>query len=396
MTQMPDAESPPNTTAHKDSQDSVLIISENSAQTTGLTQQLAVKGYKTVNLPLFSAFNNSIPEHVTLIIAVNCPDVCAEISEHLLRNGRVSDTPIICINDKTDSENLSDWEAIDLENQFPEINALDTLNYQVQLYRHRHCPDGEPNPSAVVQGRRNTERRQAKPVISSAKKICLAIISQREQQTGALLPHFSDISATHCINSLDLVTTKLQQLQPALLLVDSLLTKPAVTEWLHLIRQSDTCAKIILLYDEALPDLIKEIVEYGVSGVIPTHASRELYRKAIRTVHQGELWLPHSLMSQIMTHFSQHSPTLARHPHIDLPKLINTSQLTLRELSITEQVAEGLTNKQIAKALKVSPETVKKHLKSIFEKSAVRNRSQLASIYSHSLANGGLQRPSTD
>jgi len=204
------------------------------------------------------------------------------------------------------------------------------------------------------------------------------------------------MSTAHCFNRLDLIGTKLQQLQPALLLVDSLLTQPDIGEWLHRIRQSDTRVKIILLYDEVVPDLIKEIVEYGVSGVIPTNASRELYTKAIRTVHQGELWLPHLLMSQIMAHFSPQNPTLARHPDIDVPDLINTSLLTQRELSITQQVAEGLTNKQIAKALQVSPETIKKHLKSIFEKSAVRNRSQLASIYSHSLANGGLQRPSTD
>lgn len=390
MASTPDAKSPPDDTNRKGNQDSVLIISENPTQTTELSRQLAVKGYKTLNLPLFSAFDNTIPEHVALIIAVNCQAACAEISGHIRRNGSVADTPVICIN----PENLSDWEPIGLESLLAKTNALDTANCQIQLYRH--CPDSELKPDVAVQGRRAAERRQSTPVVRPAKimaaDIRLAIVSQREAQTGALLAHFSDISAAHCINSLDLVTAKLQHLQPALLLVDSQLTQPAVDEWLQLIRQSDTCIKIILLYDDALPDLIKEIVEYGVSGVIPTDASGELYRKAIRTVHQGELWLPHLLMSQIMTHFSQHSPTLTRHPHIDLPRLINTSQLTLRELSITERVAQGLTNKQIAKELKVSPETVKKHLKSIFEKSAVRSRSQLASAYSHAIANGGAGR----
>ncbi len=380
---------------HADTQDSVLIISENPAQTTQLSQQLAEKGYKTVNLPLSSTFDKLLPEHLALIIAVNCPAVCAEISEHLRRTS-VLDTPVICINDNTNLENPDDSAWINLAKQFPE-NALPPLNYQIQLYRQLDVANG-----AIIAAKeqRTAERRQPKPLISSGKIMAadlpLAIVSQREPQMGALLAHFSDTNTAHCFNRLDLIGAKLQQLQPALLLVDSLLTQPDIGEWLHRIRQSDTRVKIILLYDEVVPDLIKEIVEYGVSGVIPTGASRELYTKAIQTVHQGELWLPHLLMSQIMAHFSQQNPTLARHPDIDVPDLINTSLLTQRELSITQQVAEGLTNKQIAKALEVSPETIKKHLKSIFEKSAVRNRSQLASMYSHSLANGGLQRSSAD
>ncbi|MDP3875995.1 MAG: response regulator transcription factor [Methylobacter sp.] len=380
---------------HADTQDGVLIISENPAQTTQLSQQLAEKGYKTVNLPFFSTLDKLLSEHLALIIAVNCPAVCAEISEHL-RSSSVLDTPVICINDNTNLESPADGAWIDLAKQFPE-NAPPPLNYQIQLYRQ---PGSANGAITAAKGRQNTERRQSKPLISSANimtaDLPLAIVSQREPQMGALLAHFSDMNTAHCFNRLDLIGAKLQQLQPALLLVDSLLTQPDIGEWLHRIRQSDTRVKIILLYDEVVPDLIKEIVEYGVSGVIPTNASRELYTKAIQTVHQGELWLPHLLMGQIMAHFSQQSPTLARHPDIDAPDLISTSLLTQRELSITERVAQGLTNKQIAKELEVSPETIKKHLKSIFEKSTVRSRSQLASIYSHSIANGGLQRFSAD
>jgi len=55
--------------------------------------------------------------------------------------------------------------------------------------------------------------------------------------------------------------------------------------------------------------------------------------------------------------------------------------LTKSEQGIIKLVTKGLTNKQIAQQLTISPETVKKHLKSVFIKTGVRNRSQLVSGY---------------
>lgn len=289
--------------------------------------------------------------------------------------------------------------------QLAEAETLDRLKFQTQLYLHQHCQKNQINAGAVAREQQNSVQRQLMrlPQIQvnttaeirgaeTNKAIYLAIISQREQQIKKLVTHFKGMAAVNvddaCFKNIDLVHAKLAQLHPALVLVDSLVAKPAVSEWLRIIRQTDARIKIILLYDEVLPDLIKEIVSYGVSGVIKTDASRELYRKAIWTVHQNELWLPHLLISQIMTLFSPQNPALSINPHIDLP---NLTLLTQRELSISEWVAQGLTNKQIAKELEVSPETIKKHLKKIFEKSAVHNRSQLASIYSHSLANGDIR-----
>jgi DNA-binding NarL/FixJ family response regulator len=106
-----------------------------------------------------------------------------------------------------------------------------------------------------------------------------------------------------------------------------------------------------------------------------------MYRKAIRTVHSGELWLPHLLISQIIATCSTQGPPLSRKALIDLPDIIKTSLLTRRELCIIKLVAQGLTNKQIAKELAISPETIKKHLKNIFEKSGVHSRCQLASMF---------------
>ena len=52
--------------------------------------------------------------------------------------------------------------------------------------------------------------------------------------------------------------------------------------------------------------------------------------------------------------------------------------LTVREREVLALLAEGMTNKQIASVLVITPNTVKRHLKAIFEKLCVRTRSAAA------------------
>ena len=50
--------------------------------------------------------------------------------------------------------------------------------------------------------------------------------------------------------------------------------------------------------------------------------------------------------------------------------------LTARQRDVLAMISQGLTNKRIARACKISPETVKSHVKHIFSKLAVSTRAQ--------------------
>jgi DNA-binding NarL/FixJ family response regulator len=52
--------------------------------------------------------------------------------------------------------------------------------------------------------------------------------------------------------------------------------------------------------------------------------------------------------------------------------------LTQRESEVLHQMANGLTNKEIAKMLKISYETVKEHVQHILRKIGVKDRTQAA------------------
>ena len=57
------------------------------------------------------------------------------------------------------------------------------------------------------------------------------------------------------------------------------------------------------------------------------------------------------------------------------PRAIADS-LTPRERGILELIAEGRSNKEIARSLGIAPETVKSHVKNIFDKLSVEKRAQ--------------------
>lgn len=58
------------------------------------------------------------------------------------------------------------------------------------------------------------------------------------------------------------------------------------------------------------------------------------------------------------------------------PERTAASRLSAREVEILDYVARGLSNKEIARALRVAPETIKWHLKNIYEKLSVTSRIQ--------------------
>jgi len=79
--------------------------------------------------------------------------------------------------------------------------------------------------------------------------------------------------------------------------------------------------------------------------------------KAIRTVNAGHRYVTPKPAAQL------------ERPH-----------LSPRELEVLDLIVRGLSNKQIAYDLKISEETAKNHVKHIFEKLDVRNRTQAATI----------------
>ena len=70
-------------------------------------------------------------------------------------------------------------------------------------------------------------------------------------------------------------------------------------------------------------------------------------------------------------------------PFLDVRKIHRNplTTLTRRELEVLSALAAGQTNKQIAAVQGISPNTVKFHVRNLFEKLGVQNRSQAIALY---------------
>ena len=107
----------------------------------------------------------------------------------------------------------------------------------------------------------------------------------------------------------------------------------------------------------------------------------------IRTMYAGD-----GKRFQIKTSLAQQSSTEVSSPCflVSLEDISETCKirgevlkeryhLTEREIEVVQSVSEGLTNEDVARRLFISRFTVENHLKSIFEKTGVKNRTELAS-----------------
>ncbi len=110
------------------------------------------------------------------------------------------------------------------------------------------------------------------------------------------------------------------------------------------------------------------VMESGASAYIPKTMKGGAIQRVLRLVLSGEQYLPPFLLSSLTR--SQSVP--AERPAGRL------SALSPRELDILRGLVDGAPNKQIARDLNLQEVTVKAHLRSIFRKMDVRNRTEAA------------------
>ncbi len=134
--------------------------------------------------------------------------------------------------------------------------------------------------------------------------LCLWVVTERVDLISRLQAYSERLSAIsihpYSSNQLKGRYDELGDSSQDLVLIDTALSDAVIIDQMQEIRRSPALVKIILLYDRTLPDLVKEIVEYSVSGLLLTGINQELFLKAIHAVHKGEYWFPRQLINRIL------------------------------------------------------------------------------------------------
>jgi len=128
-------------------------------------------------------------------------------------------------------------------------------------------------------------------------------------------------------------------------------------------------AKVILI-DTGLreEDVIRLLLQYRLDGVISTDTDADLFRKALETIHAGQVWIDHGKIRSLINNSSPPAFSSAE------------QRFSRRERQIVLLIAEGHTNRRIATQLNISEQTVKAHISRIFRKANVTSRTQLAPL----------------
>ncbi|WP_035615184.1 response regulator transcription factor [Haloferula sp. BvORR071] len=123
----------------------------------------------------------------------------------------------------------------------------------------------------------------------------------------------------------------------------------------------DPAAKIMVLTTYDNEEDIFRALEAGARGYLLKDTTREEIITAVRQIHGGERYLPQAVAARLAD------------------RLIRPS-LTPRELDVLRLVSRGRTNKEMASAMFISEETVKTHMKSLFQKLGVHDRAEAVSV----------------
>jgi RNA polymerase sigma factor (sigma-70 family) len=141
-------------------------------------------------------------------------------------------------------------------------------------------------------------------------------------------------------------------------------------------------AKVVILTTFEQDDYIFGALNAGASGFLLKRTSPEDLIAAIHTVAAGESLLSPSVTRRVIDRMAQQPVAGAAFDR-------RLDELTPREREVLEQVARGLSNREIADALVIEESTVKTHVKRILTKLRLRDRVQ-AVIFAYE---SGLTRP---
>ena len=158
------------------------------------------------------------------------------------------------------------------------------------------------------------------------------------------------------------------QYHPQVLLLDLFMPHGDGFDVLRVLdRNGERVAAVVLTGSENRYDYLR-VVRLGARGLVLKGDDPQKLFSAIRTVSAGELAFSNDVARSVLDAMVSDRQT----------RPSSMTRLTERERQIAEKVAHGMRNRDIGRELKISENTVKRHLQSIFSKTGARDRLELA------------------
>ena len=141
-------------------------------------------------------------------------------------------------------------------------------------------------------------------------------------------------------------------------------------ELLRELRSVHPKTRAVLLPDSSRDEVVLQAFQAGARGIFGRNGSMESLSKCVRCVYQGEIWARGHDLDIVLT-------TLANSPTLRAVNASGMNLLSDREMQVVRCLAEGMTNREIAKRLDLSQHTIKNYFFRIFDKLGVSSRVEL-------------------
>ena len=171
--------------------------------------------------------------------------------------------------------------------------------------------------------------------------------------------------------AVELATT----LKPDVILLDLVMPGMNGVEATLKILQSDPHARVLILTSFGDDDQVFPAIRAGAQGYLLKDIQPVDLVKAIRETSQGKAQLHPDIARRLMAAVSGEKPLQSTKPASRSKELAG---LTERELEVLEQIARGLTNREIAEKMVISEKTVKTHVSNLLDKLGLEDRTRAA------------------
>jgi DNA-binding NarL/FixJ family response regulator len=165
---------------------------------------------------------------------------------------------------------------------------------------------------------------------------------------------------------------------PDIVLMDIRMPRSSGIEACRAMKEAAPSAKIIILTISDEEEDLFEAIRAGASGYLLKDIPLDEVADTVRAVHGGQSLINPSMAGKLLTEFA----ALAKRDEDDTARAqeLPAPRLTDREMQVLKLVARGMNNRDIAKELFISENTVKNHVRNILEKLQIHSRMEAVMV----------------